>query len=349
VAVAAMSRLLTYVWRDPEADVLVVTNMWPEPERPVYGIFVKRQIDSLRAAGLKCDVLYLRGYVSPVAYPVAAAAFAWRSIRWRNRYRLVHVHAGETSLAARLFVGPPMVVSYCGDDILGDPRADGSVPTAQRVRSWAIRSYSRLFARTITKTREMHERLPEAARRRNSVIPNGVDTTIFRPVDRVEARAQLGWPVDEHVVLFAGTRPDSPRKRRALAEAAVRDAERRLGEPVRLHIAGTVPPDEMPVLMNASDCLLLTSSIEGSPNVVKEALMCDLPVVATPAGDVEELLAGIEPSYVRPPEATALGEAVAECLRRGTRSNGREAAGGLAADVVARRVLAVYADAAGAA
>src|SRR5215216_2273275 len=178
--------VLTYVQRDPGADVLVVTNMWPEPARPVYGIFVKRQVDSLRAAGVRCDVLYLRGYASPLAYPTAALLFGLGTLRWRRRYRLVHVHAGETSLAARFFVGPPMLVSYCGDDVLGDPSEDGSTPPGQRVRSWVVRGASRLFTRTITKSRQMHERLPEATRRRNSVIPNGVDTDLFRPLDRSE-------------------------------------------------------------------------------------------------------------------------------------------------------------------
>jgi len=339
-----LSRLLTYVCRDPGADVLVVTNMWPEPERPVYGIFVKRQVDSLRAAGVRCDVLYLRGYASPLAYPTAALLFGLGTLRWRRRYRLVHVHAGETSLAARFLVGPPMLVSYCGDDVLGDPREDGSVAAAGRARSWGVRSVSRLFPRTITKSRQMHDRLPAATQARNAVIPNGVDTAVFRPLDRAAARERVGWSPDERVVLFAATRPDDARKRRALAEQAVREAERVVGEPVRLHVAGSVDPEEMPWLMNAADCLLLTSSIEGSPNVVKEALMCDLPVVATPAGDVEELLAGVEPSFVRPPDAQALGEALAECLRRGARSNGREVARRLAADEVARRVLGVYAE-----
>jgi teichuronic acid biosynthesis glycosyltransferase TuaC len=333
---------LTYVRRDPDADVLMVTNMWPEPERPIYGIFVERQVDSLRRAGVRCDVLYLRGYTSPLAYLRGALAFALGTFRWRGRYSLVHVHAGETSLAARFFVGPPMLVSYCGDDILGDPREDGSIPPHTRVRSWVVRTGSQLFTRTITKSLQMHERLPRATRARNSVIPNGVDTTVFRPLDRIEARADLGWPADEYVVLFAGTRPDSPRKRRALAEAAVRDAEERLGEPIRLHVAGSVPPDEVPLLMNASDCLLLTSSIEGSPNVVKEALMCNLPVVATPAGDVEELLEGVEPSSVCPPDAAALGAAVADCLRTRDRSNGRAVAGRLASGRVAGRILHLY-------
>ena len=337
-----MTRSLHLVLSDPGADVLVITNMWPDEERPVYGIFVQRQVESLRAAGIRCDVLYLRGYRSLFAYPLAALQLAGATFRWRDRYRLVHVHAGETSLAARFLLGPPMLVSYCGDDILGDPREDGSIPPGQRVRSALVRAFSLLFPRTITKSRQMHERLPAVTRRRNTVIPNGVDAEPFTPEPRGAARTRLGWSSEELVVLFAATRPDSPRKRRALAEAAVARAAQLLALPVRLHIAGSVPPGDMPTLMNACDCLILTSSIEGSPNVVKEALMCNLPVVATPAGDVPELLDGVVPSAVCPADEAALADAVAEVLRSRRRSNGRTAAARLDARIAAERVLAIY-------
>jgi glycosyltransferase involved in cell wall biosynthesis len=98
----------------------------------------------------------------------------------------------------------------------------------------------------------------------------------------------------------------------------------------------------MPVLMSAADCLLLTSSIEGSPNVVKEALMCDLPVVSTEVGDSRELLGGVEPSWVCPDRPDALSRALVECLRAPRRSNGREASSGLGLEPVAERVLALY-------
>jgi glycosyltransferase involved in cell wall biosynthesis len=103
----------------------------------------------------------------------------------------------------------------------------------------------------------------------------------------------------------------------------------------------------MPALLNASDCLLSTSSVEGSPNTVKEALMCDLPVVATPAGDVAELLAGVEPSSLCPPEPGPLAEALAAVISGGERSNGRVAAARLSADAVAGRITALYREIAG--
>ena len=331
-----------FVVRDPVADVLVVTNMWPDEERPVYGIFVKRQVDSLRTAGVHCDVLYLRGNRSALAYPLAAFRFAAATLTWRGRYRLVHVHAGETALAARCFLGPPMLVSYCGDDVLGDPRGDGSIPPVSRVRAALIRGHATLFAATITKTEEMHERLPRLARRRNSVIPNGVDTELFRPLDRLEARGRLGWGETDRIVLFAATKIDIPRKRRALAEAACAEVESRIG-PVRLHVSGLTPPDEMPLLMSAADCLLHTASLEGSPNVVKEALACNLPVVATPSGDVRELLEGVEASFVCDAEPVALADALERVLAKPRRSDGREKIeASLSATAVAGRVLELY-------
>lgn len=339
---ASLTSLFEFVVRDPGADVLVVTNMWPDGERPVYGVFVKRQVDSLRSAGVRCDVLYLRGYRSKLAYPRAALQFAAATIRWRGRYRLVHVHAGETALATRFFVGPPMLVSYCGDDVLGDPLDDGSIPRASRLRAAVIRQHARLFPATITKTWEMHDRLPDPVRRRSSVIPNGVDTELFRPHDRVEARRHLGWDLDEQIILFAATKPNIPRKRRALAEAARAELVARIGQ-VRLHVAGLTPPDEMPLLMSAADCLLHTASLEGSPNVVKEALACNLPVVATPSGDVRDLLDHVEPSFVCEPDPVALADGLERVLSESRRSNGRvKIEATLSAIAVARSLLELY-------
>lgn len=335
---------LEFVERDPGADVLVVTNMWPEPDRPVYGIFVQRQVESLRREGVRCDVLYLRGFASRGAYPAAALRFLRATFTWRGRYRLVHVHAGETALAARFLLGLPILVSYCGDDLLGDPREDGAIPLVNRARAGLVRRHANLFPATITKSQEMHDRLPARARRRNTVLPNGVDTEHFRPMDRAGARRRLGWGQDEKIVLFAGTKPNSTRKRLSLAQRACALAEERIVN-LRLHVCAAVPPEDMPLLMNAADCLLVTSSLEGSPNVVKEALMCNLPVVATDCGDVRLLLQGVEPSWLCDSQPVNLAAAIVSCLMRGERSNGRERAlPQLSSAAIAKRVKALYAE-----
>jgi glycosyltransferase involved in cell wall biosynthesis len=285
-------------------------------------------------------VLYVRGYASTLAYPLAAFRFLLSTITWRGRYRLIHAHAGETALAARFHLGTPVVASYFGDDLLGDRDASGNPTPAARLRTAVVRAHAQLFAATITKSRMMEAVLPARARRRNHVIPNGVRLELFRPSDRAEARARLGWS-NEPVALFAATKPESPAKRLWLAERACELAG------FRLRLASGVPPDDMPTLMSAADCLLVTSAVEGSPNVVKEALMCNLPVVATPAGDIPERLEGVEPSWLCPPEEESLARALRECAAERRRSNGRDAGAELDERRIAERILGVYREVAG--
>jgi glycosyltransferase involved in cell wall biosynthesis len=94
--------------------------------------------------------------------------------------------------------------------------------------------------------------------------------------------------------------------------------------------------------MNAADCLLLTSITEGSPNAVKEALMCNLPVVSTRAGDVEDRLRNVTPSWVCEPSPQAISEALVSCLSSPSRSDGRRHSMHLTTAAIAQRVLAVY-------
>jgi teichuronic acid biosynthesis glycosyltransferase TuaC len=332
--------LLTLERVDGQAQVLVVTNGWPHDENDGYGVFIKRQTESLIARGLRCDVLFIRGYRSPLAYLIAALRLGGWSLFRRRRYQLVHTHSGEAALAAAFYRRCPLLVSYLGDDVLGTPNASGTVTTVWRIRRGLVRQHSRLATRTITKSQEMEQALPSGVRARNTVLPNGVDTQLFRPIDRDVARRELGWPAEGRVALFAAD-PGVPRKRYWLARAAIEEARLELDD-LRLEVACGVSPDRMPWLMNAADCLLLTSSIEGSPNVVKEALMCNLPVVCTRAGDVTELLDGVAPSYLCDAAERPLGEALVQCLGAPRRSNGRRMSSRLDSRSVADSLLRLY-------
>lgn len=325
--------LLTYEHRDAAADVLVVTNAWPHEGNTTYGIFVKRQVDSLLERGLHCDVLFMRGFTSAAAYARGALHLARE--QFPSRYRLVHAQGGETGAAAAVYRRAPLVVSYHGSDLLGIWREGESLSSASRIRRAAVRESARAAARTITQSREMEEALPPRVRKRNSVIPNGVDTRLFRPLDRAESRRALGWPEDEEIVLFAG-KPQAPVKRVELAKEVCHRAG------ARLEIAWGLPPEQVPLVMNAADCLLLTSRAEGSPNVVKEAVLCGLPVVTTRVGDVEEVLAGVEPTWICSDDPGELARALTDCLGRRERSNGPAVARRLSLDSVAERLLAVY-------
>jgi glycosyltransferase involved in cell wall biosynthesis len=154
----------------------------------------------------------------------------------------------------------------------------------------------------------------------------------------------LAWELTLPIVIIDANR-DPKNKGLELAKAAIRVAQLRLPE-LQLHVLSNVEPERMPFYYRAADILLVTSHQEGSPNVVKEALACNLPVVSVPVGDVREQLASVQPSAVVRRNATSIAKAMVEILQTRKRSNGRDRIAHLALDKVAQRILQVYRDAA---
>jgi teichuronic acid biosynthesis glycosyltransferase TuaC len=321
----------------PERRVLFITNMWPDEERPYYGSFIASQARSLTRVGVEVDVIYVRGYRGFSAY-VEAARRLPRAAR-AHPYDLVHVHYGHTAAASVAVRRRPLVISFCGGDLLGEPREDG-LTRKSRAEVAVFRQVARIATSTITKSREMEEALPVGLRARNHVLPNGVDMEAFSPRPRGEARAELGWGGEDKVILFLGN-PEDPRKNAALARRAAEIVSR--DDPsARLEIAWGVGAGQVPTLMNAADCLVFPSLSEGSPNVIKEAMACALPIVSTPVGDVEERLGGVANCYVRPATEQDFAPALGQALAAGRAPQARVAVERLGIDSVAERLTSIY-------
>jgi teichuronic acid biosynthesis glycosyltransferase TuaC len=333
-------KLLTWERTDPDAYVLMVTNAWPHPERPAHAAFVQRTVNGLEAQGVCSDVLFVRGYRGWHAYVLGCLAMALLPLATREKYRLVHSHGGETALMARFYHRAPVLASYWGSDILGPQHGSLRNRVTCFARSRILRAHSLLMTATTTKSEEMERLLPPYTQRRNWVIPDGVDRSQFSPADRDQARRQLGWPLDEVTVISAGRRV--PLKRLWLAEQATTLAAQEV-QGLRWRVLSEVAPHEMPLYYSAADCLLHTSASEGSPNVVKEALACNLPVVATPSGDIAELLTGVTPSALCAPEPEELAHGIVRCVADRPRSNGREQTRHLDLSETAARTLECYA------
>jgi len=340
--VSALNRrdLVTWERTDPDARVLMITNAWPHRERPVHGTFVQHTVDGLEAKGIRCDVLFIRGYRGWHAYVLGCAVMALLPFTSDGKYRLVHSHGGETALVARFFRGVPVLASYLGSDILA-PR-EGNLRNRMKcfVRSKILRGHSLLMSATTTKSDEMESLLPPHARSRNWVIPDGVNRSRFSPVERDEARRQIGWSSDETTVISVGHRV--PVKRLWLAEQATALAKQEI-QCLHWRVLSDVDPDDMPLYYCAADCLIHTSASEGSPNAVKEALACNLPVVATLAGDIPELLNGVAPSALCAPEPEMLAREIVRCVADRQRSDGRERTRHLGIEETTARTLECYA------
>ena len=321
----------------PWLRVLFITSMWPDDQRPHYGTFIQTQAESLEDCGVAVDVVAIRGYVTPLAYPVARTRI--KSIIGKRHYDLIHVHTGHAATVGLLGIRKPSVLSFVGGDVLGNP-TDRGTPPKSRLEALVFRQFARASTLSITKSREMQDALPRSLRARNHVIPNGVNLDAFAPRPRAEARSALGWDQDEPVALFLGD-PEDPRKNVSLARAAVAEVQSRAPD-VRLHIGWGSRPEEIPGLMWAADVLVFTSRSEGSPNVVKEAMAAALPIVATPVGDIPERLEGVEGCFVVAPEPSVFAEALSQALSFGRATAAREAVQTLSLPHVAGQVAALY-------
>jgi glycosyltransferase involved in cell wall biosynthesis/SAM-dependent methyltransferase len=316
--------------------VFMITSAWPTPGEPRTTHFIKRQADSLRAAGIDVEVFHFRGDQRPDRYLIA-----WLSARRRldaTRYDLVHAQFGQSGLLAlprRL----PLVVTFRGSDVQGIVSdVDGRYTWKGRVVQWVSRLVARRADAVIVVSEHMKRFLPASISA--TVIPSGLDLELFRPIPRDEARRSLNLRLDGRYVLFVG-KPTQARKRADLARHAVELLDRSC--PAELIVAWGVPHADIPLYMNACDALVCTSMQEGSPNVVKEALACNTPVVSVPVGDVLTRLAGIEGCELcaddRPETIAAALERV---LRRGQRIRGRETVAGLDEALLTQQVIAIY-------
>ena len=323
--------------------VLVVTNMYPTAEWPYLGTFVFDQVESLKGRGIDVDVLHVRREaLGKSAYRRLATTVSERARALSPD--VVHVMYGGVlaEAATRAEVAAPVVLSLGGTDLFGGRVGGPLARLRERVGVLASRRAARRADGVIVKSDGLRAALPaDIDGSRVWTIPNGVDLERFAPLERAEARTQLGWPPDEPVVLFPA-RPVRLEKRFDLAQAAV--AELRKTRPdVRLRPLDGVPRLEVPSWMNASDAIIMTSSHEGSPNAVKEALACNTPVVAVDVGDIRERIGGVPGCAIAERDPTALAQALDAALQTPRSNEGRRRVEELSLPRVAAQVAEVYA------
>lgn len=322
----------------PAPRVLAVTNMYPTRGDAAYGAFVAVQMDWVARTGAGVEVEFIDGRNDWTQYVVGAARVRRRVLS--EHFDLVHAHYGLTGSIAAL-QPLPLVVSFCGDDLLGTPNLRGGITLKSRL----LRTLSRWAAQRadaiVCKSEELRAALPRSHdRARAHVIPNGVDLERFQPGDRITARHRLALPLDEILILFPHT-PGVLRKRRDLAEAGIRLLGAR-GVGARLLDVHGVPHGKMPDYYRAADCLLLTSDQEGSPNVVKEALCCDLPVISVDVGDAPKWVALTPGSRIVSRDPPSIAGGLQAVLSGPRRVDGTHVRSEVSAERVALRLREVY-------
>ena len=315
--------------------VLMVTGIYPTEDRPHKGTFIKSQADSLVAAGVEVEILH------PEPGPVLLRYFrtimqVWLKARKHN-FDIVHGHYGQWCLFTRLQWSTPVVASFHGSDLLGVPLKNGKYSKLHALTA----NVSRWLCSRVDAVIVQSEVMKKAAKKEGVfVIPTGVDFELFRPIPRAEARAALGWDQDRYYILF-GNDPARPEKGFWLAQAAVEHLHAK-GVSVELVIANGLPQTELVQYINASNALMLSSISEGSPCVVKEAMACNIPVVATSVGDVAEVIGQTQGCSVCSHDPGDLAAGVERALQHSGPTTGRIDISHLECSVIAERIIAVY-------
>jgi glycosyltransferase involved in cell wall biosynthesis len=299
--------------------ILLVSQMFPSPAAPDFGIFVADLAQELERRGheLRYAVVDRRGG-SRAKYPRLAAA----AVREARRFRpdVVYAHflfpaGGAAALAARA-AGAGLVVTAHGRDV----RNIGAIPGFSAATKLALRP-ARVIAVSEFLRQELVARLP-GLDGRVEVIDCGVDLERFRGDDAGELRSRLGWDGEgPHYLAVGGL--DERKNPVRLADAFARlgrgslafvgdgplrpDLEGRPG----VRLVGRVPHAAVAKWIGAADVVCQPSLVEPFGQALLEALASERSVVATRVGGPPEFVPPEAGVLVDPTDVDSIAEGLA--------------------------------------
>jgi glycosyltransferase involved in cell wall biosynthesis len=308
-------------------------------ERPHHQPFIKSQINSLLDKGIECEVYEIKSYKSKLEYFKSVRGI--RKILNKGHHDLIHAHYSYCGIVAHYASrNIPVVLSLMGSDLLGTPGFDGKQTLRGRIDGAIARFAADKVDHVVVKSNRMGDLLK--CKTPVSVIPNGVNLDIFKPIDISEARKNLGFNAGDFLILFLGNRA-LPVKNFKLASKSYELFKQRLKDKnIKFVNPFGIGHSQVVEYMSASNVLLLTSFWEGSPNVVKEAMACNLPIVATDVGDVKDIIENTENCFTTDFSENEIAEKLDYIYQNKKRSNGREKINKLSNESIAERLFQVY-------
>jgi glycosyltransferase involved in cell wall biosynthesis len=166
---------------------------------------------------------------------------------------------------------------------------------SREVEALAFHAADRIVVTTSTMQANVAARFPEL-RERVRVVPNYVDTDLFRPAEA---------PTTGRRLCFVGRLNQAQKNLRSLIEAVrglvveldlIGDGELRgeleqeAARNPRIHVLGTVPHRRLPLHLQQSTAFVLPSFHEGQPKALIEAMACGLPVIAADVPGVNDVV-----------------------------------------------------------
>lgn len=270
--------------------VLQVTNLLPSQDNVAYGTFIKEQIESLERAGIDSRVVYINANLKGKLEYLKKVKEIKKQAKHCDIIHCHHTYTGFITLfLAR--TGKPVLTSF-----LCPGGREGKSASFYLLKKAVYDYVLKKSAAVIIKNAPQCELKYPC---RGFYVPNGVDLEFFNRIDRKEALKKIASDPKKKYVLFCASANFHRREKRYdIFKQSINILRDKYDPDVDELLLIDIPREMVPYYFNASRVHLLTSEFEGSPNSVKEALACDVPVVSTRVGDVERLLGGIDGCYI---------------------------------------------------
>lgn len=252
--------------------VLHITNAYPYEEYQSFGIFIKEQIESLHSIGVENKVIFLNARERGYKEYFRQIKNIHKVIKIFNP-DVIHCHH-EFSLIpmALIRTTKPIVLSLLGD-----------LQKRSALNKVVYDTLKIKVNKVILKNKNISDT-------RYAYLPNGVNLKLFHSINKSRAKSILKLDDSIKYILFVTATLDNPIKRYDKFEKVVQKINEKLGENYQSLVMCGVSRDLVPYYFNSAEFLLLTSEHEGSPNAIKEAMACNLPIVSTDVGNVKELV-----------------------------------------------------------
>jgi teichuronic acid biosynthesis glycosyltransferase TuaC len=287
---------------------------------------VKKQGETLQKAGVDVKFFKIKGKGVQGYF---RNIFIFRTFLKKNQCDIIHAHYSLSAFVASIAGARPLVVSLMGSDV-----------HSRYYYVFLNKFFRRFFWDScIVKS----EGMKAASKIHDSaVIPNGIDLSTYYFISKEEARQKLGLDKEKMFILFASD-PTREEKNISLLNLAIEEFENK----VELLIVNDKTQEELNLYYNAVDVVLLTSHHEGSPNIVKEAMVCNSPVVSTDVGDVRLLFGGKPGHFITSFDPADVAEKIKFALEfreKHGQTNGRERIIelGLDSETVAGKIIEIY-------
>lgn len=322
--------------------ILQVTTNYPCKENPIFGIFMKEQVESVEKYGVENRIFFSNGITTDPNKKNSGAKVHLKSafkLMWHllwHRYDVIHCHNVIGGLIVLLSGGLFFNRKHTVISLQNDPEHQGNKD-------------NRFIPYLLPRVAKVIVKKPISSNSPKYIyLPNGVNTELFNSIDKAEAKMRLGLDASKKYILFVDSNVTKGRTEKRIDRFydTLKVLEDEYGytdlEPL---VMTKTPRQEVPYWMNACELYLLTSDEEASPNAVKECMACNIPVVSTPVGSIPDLFNGVEECRMAADfEPRTLAKEVNLVLKNEGAKNIRAAIfeKGLDMDSIARRLKTVY-------